>query len=813
MKRVCVGIHVHAEPERLKATLDHLQKHTGQAFDLLLLPDGPDSATKAVLDRLRDIPQSGTADALGPPACFNRLASLADADVVVLLESGALVGPNWLDYLLAALDATPLNGLAGPSTNRAWNEQRVYPYAGGTAAEVELTAQQAIQRFGTSVRTLEPLYSLADFCYAVRREVILAIGAADESYGLGPCWEMDYNIRAARAGFQSVWARGAYVYRSPFTARRQREEALRFETSKQRYQDKFCGLRLRGAKTSYEPHCRGEVCEHFAPPDLIQVTLRQVPKTRSSEEPPLLEGTNHDRSAASSLMAPLSGSGSKTLFEQRIEDGDLASVDACTTITTTNESPLVSCIMPTRNRRVFIRQALAYFERQHYPNCELIIVDDGDDQVADLIPSEDPRIRYVSLPGHVSIGAKRNHACQIAHGAIIAHWDDDDWYAPHRLEHQIAPLLSEQADMTGLETSCFFDLTKWEGWTCSPDLHRRLFVGDVHGGTLVYWRQLWENGISYPDTSLAEDALFLQRACRRGARLQKLSHDHSFVYLRHAGNAWRFPLGSYLQPAGWERADPSAFLPAADLSFYAALSPAAPTLKPSAPVSSKNEPLVSCIMPTYNRRAFVGQAIAYFLRQEYVNKELIIVDDGTDTISDLVPVDECIRYIRLREKKSVGAKRNLACEEARGSIIVHWDDDDWHAPHRLNYQIGTLLREGTDVCGTTTLFFCDAEHERAWQYVYPYGQNPWLAGGTLCYTRAFWAGNRFANINVGEDSRFVWSSRPARVTKLADATFYVAMIHQHNVSPKKTNGSYWRPYPVEEIRRLLRADWNYYHPR
>ena len=31
-----------------------------------------------------------------------------------------------------------------------------------------------------------------------------AIGGADESYGLGPCWEMDYNIRAARAGFPST---------------------------------------------------------------------------------------------------------------------------------------------------------------------------------------------------------------------------------------------------------------------------------------------------------------------------------------------------------------------------------------------------------------------------------------------------------------------------------------------------------------------------------------------------------------------------------------------------------------------------------
>jgi len=47
-------------------------------------------------------------------------------------------------------------------------------------------------------------------------------------------------------------------------------------------------------------------------------------------------------------------------------------------------------------------------------------------------------------------------------------------------------------------------------------------------------------------------------------------------------------------------------------------------------------PLVSCIMPTYNRRQFVPQAIKYFLRQDYPHKELIILDDGTDKIRDLV---------------------------------------------------------------------------------------------------------------------------------------------------------------------------------
>ena len=77
-------------------------------------------------------------------------------------------------------------------------------------------------------------------------------------------------------------------------------------------------------------------------------------------------------------------------------------------------------------------------------------------------------------------------------------------------------------------------------------------------------------------------------------------------------------------------------------------------------------PLVSCIMPTRNRRALVGQAIAYFLRQDYPRKELIVVDDGDDCIVDLMPPDPRVQYLRLERRTSVGAKRNLACAGARG---------------------------------------------------------------------------------------------------------------------------------------------------
>lgn len=222
------------------------------------------------------------------------------------------------------------------------------------------------------------------------------------------------------------------------------------------------------------------------------------------------------------------------------------------------------------------------------------------------------------------------------------------------------------------------------------------------------------------------------------------------------------------------------------------------------------QPLVSCIMPTYNRRKFIPFAIKYFLRQNYANKELIIIDDGTDPIEDLIPDEESLRYYKLEKKISLGEKLNLACEYAKGEVIAHWDDDDWYDPQRLSYQIDTLLNEQIDVCGINQLLYLNISTKNAYQYKYPSDQRAWLLGSSLCYTKALWNTNPFAPINVGMDALFVWSASPNRVKPLKDSRIAVHMIHEDNVSKKNTNGSWWNDYSVAEIQHLMKSDWNTY---
>lgn len=227
-------------------------------------------------------------------------------------------------------------------------------------------------------------------------------------------------------------------------------------------------------------------------------------------------------------------------------------------------------------------------------------------------------------------------------------------------------------------------------------------------------------------------------------------------------------------------------------------------------MSTQAKPLVSCIMPTCNRRKFIPNAIRYFQRQDYPNKELLIVDDGTEYLADLIPDIPQIRYLKCQTGKTLGAKRNLCVQNSTGNLIMHWDDDDWMAPHRITYQVEALLRKNVEVCGLNKLLFCNLETANCWLYVYPSKARPWLAGGSLLYTRAFWEEAPFPDIQVASDTPFLLSRKLNSYVALPDHTFYVASIHGNNTSPKRTKNRLWQHLPTDIVKDIIGEDWNHF---
>src|SRR6185437_10484062 len=117
--------------------------------------------------------------------------------------------------------------------------------------------------------------------------------------------------------------------------------------------------------------------------------------------------------------------------------------------------------------------------------------------------------------------------------------------------------------------------------------------------------------------------------------------------------------------------------------------------------------LASCIMPTAERRRFVPAAIQMFLAQSYTNSELVILDDGKDSVADCIPDNPRIRYYR-EPRRSLGMKHNRLVELARGEYILHWADDDYHAPWRVEYQVKHLQSSGSDLTAPTHFLRVDA---------------------------------------------------------------------------------------------------------
>jgi len=217
-------------------------------------------------------------------------------------------------------------------------------------------------------------------------------------------------------------------------------------------------------------------------------------------------------------------------------------------------------------------------------------------------------------------------------------------------------------------------------------------------------------------------------------------------------------------------------------------------------------------MPTADRARFVAGSIRMFLAQDYPDKELVIVDDGSSRLDDVIPRESGIRYIRLRCKTTLGIKRNIACDEAHGDMILHWDDDDWYARWRIGYQAQQLASGDADICGLERPLFLDADNLLAWEYRYG-GALPWLCGATLGYTKAFWNNHRFSDTNVGEDTRFVQSAYKARIKALTDERFFVGRIHSANSSPKVTSDIAWQPLQFKVVRDVIGDDWERYFGR
>ncbi|WP_195695127.1 glycosyltransferase family 2 protein [Priestia megaterium] len=109
---------------------------------------------------------------------------------------------------------------------------------------------------------------------------------------------------------------------------------------------------------------------------------------------------------------------------------------------------------------------------------------------------------------------------------------------------------------------------------------------------------------------------------------------------------------------------------------------------------SDNGPLVSIVIPTYNRGDTLVKTINSVFSQSYTNYEVIIVDDAsTDKTEKIVREikDPRLKYIKLNQNSKGTRPRNVGIQSSSGDYIALLDSDDEWLPEKLEKQIGCVI--------------------------------------------------------------------------------------------------------------------------
>jgi len=151
--------------------------------------------------------------------------------------------------------------------------------------------------------------------------------------------------------------------------------------------------------------------------------------------------------------------------------------------------------------------------------------------------------------------------------------------------------------------------------------------------------------------------------------------------------------------------------------------------------SSLASPLVSIIIPAYNRADLISESLESALSQTYSNHEIIVVDDGsTDHTWDvLTGYGDRIKAIH-QPNAGASAARNRALSEARGELVAFLDSDDAFLPEKLEVQVAFMQAHPEVVMSYTPYFESDSALNPIRVYAadsYPRGWRDMLKGCTI----------------------------------------------------------------------------------
>ena len=194
--------------------------------------------------------------------------------------------------------------------------------------------------------------------------------------------------------------------------------------------------------------------------------------------------------------------------------------------------------------------------------------------------------------------------------------------------------------------------------------------------------------------------------------------------------------------------------------------------------------LVTVCTITFNRRPFIPSMIRCFQQQDYQgDMEWIILDDGTDSIEDLVSSIPQVRYVRLESKQPIGKKRNMTHAMAKGDILVYMDDDDYYPPDRISHAVDSLCKSDALCAGSSTIHVYFDHIHKIIEFG-PYGPNHATAA-TFALKRELLDRTSYDETAAMAEERHFLKNYTIPMIQLDPKKTILVVAHLHNTFDKK----------------------------
>jgi glycosyltransferase involved in cell wall biosynthesis len=190
--------------------------------------------------------------------------------------------------------------------------------------------------------------------------------------------------------------------------------------------------------------------------------------------------------------------------------------------------------MITSNRRRLVHRSLACLANQTWSNTELVIIDDGEENLESLLElyKDNFKIRYerINYDPQILLGGLRNLSLELASGEYCIQWDDDEWYHPERIATQMRFLQERDLDAVTLRYVLVH--------LAEPLFWEHPFRYDsINGtyGTILHRR----SDIRYPNQERVEDRVYYEtfKKSNRTGMIEDPS-GHLFIRCYHGDNTW-----------------------------------------------------------------------------------------------------------------------------------------------------------------------------------------------------------------------------------------------------------------------------------